>query len=139
MSHHAVPGRQVSVDKLLGVQVRHAVGDLRRHLDHLLQSGRRPPGVILGGWGSHRVISQGGGGTTGNSEQSCERRYLCVRAEGAQEALEVAVGHQLHDDQGGLTFGHHAQQTHLRDEDHSPVNTHRIPAAAFTLAHFRVP
>ena len=35
--HHAVPGRQVSVDELVGVEVGHAVGDLSCHLDHLLQ------------------------------------------------------------------------------------------------------
>lgn len=33
---------------------------------------------------------------------------LSIRAQGAQVALQVPVGHQLHDHQGGLTFGHHA-------------------------------
>lgn len=35
--HHAVPGCQVSVDKLLGIEVRHAVRNFCSHLDHLLQ------------------------------------------------------------------------------------------------------
>ena len=47
LGHHAVPGGQVAVDELLGVEVGHAVGDLRRHLDHLLQRGRRAARVVL--------------------------------------------------------------------------------------------
>lgn len=47
LSYHAVSGCQISVDKLLGVQVSHAVCDLSSHLDHLLQSGRWKPGVVL--------------------------------------------------------------------------------------------
>ena len=42
LGHHAVPGGKVAVDKLLGVEVGHAVGDLPGHLDHQLQGGRRP-------------------------------------------------------------------------------------------------
>lgn len=40
--------------------------------------------------------------------------YLGVRTQRAQVALQVSVGHQLHHHQGGLPFGHNAQQTHLR-------------------------
>lgn len=47
LSHHAVPGCQISVDKLLGVEVRHAVCDLSCHLDHLFQSRRRTARVVL--------------------------------------------------------------------------------------------
>ncbi len=47
VSYHAVSGCQVSVDKLLGIQVSHAVCDLSGHLDHLLQSWRRAPRVVL--------------------------------------------------------------------------------------------
>lgn len=35
--HHAVPGSQVSVDKLVCVEVRHAIGNFASHLNHLLQ------------------------------------------------------------------------------------------------------
>lgn len=45
--HHAVPGCQVSVDKLVGVEVRHAVSDLPRHLKHLLQRRKRQAGPLL--------------------------------------------------------------------------------------------
>lgn len=44
-------------------------------------------------------------------------RYLGVRAQRAQVALQVSVGHQLHHHQGGLAFGHNTQQTHLRGKD----------------------
>lgn len=49
LCHHAVASCQVPVHEFLGVQVGHAVGDLRGHLDHLPQRRRRPPGVILPG------------------------------------------------------------------------------------------
>lgn len=48
--------------------------------------------------------------------------YLGVRAQRAQVALQVSVGHQLHHHQGGLAFGHNAQQTHLRGEDKATVS-----------------
>lgn len=38
VGYHAVPGCQVPVDELLGVEVSHAICDLSSHLDHLLQS-----------------------------------------------------------------------------------------------------
>lgn len=47
MGDHAVSSCQVPVHKLLGVQVRHPVGDLRRHLNHLLQGRGRAARVIL--------------------------------------------------------------------------------------------
>lgn len=43
--------------------------------------------------------------------------YLSVRTQRAQVALQVSVGHELHHHQGRLTFGHHAQQTNLGDEN----------------------
>lgn len=36
LRHHAVSGRQISVDKLVGVEVSHAISDLPGHLKHLL-------------------------------------------------------------------------------------------------------
>lgn len=39
--------------------------------------------------------------------------YLGVRTEGAQVALQVSIGHELHHHQGGLTFRDNPQQTHL--------------------------
>lgn len=42
--------------------------------------------------------------------------YLSIRTQGAQVALQVSVGHELHHHQGGLTFGDNTQQTHLEDE-----------------------
>ena len=47
LGHHAVPGRQVSMDELVGVEVGHAIRDLSRHLDHLLQRGQRQTGRVL--------------------------------------------------------------------------------------------
>ena len=46
----------------------------------------------------------------------CDSHYLSIRSQRAQEALQVAMGHQLHHNQGGLAFRHNAQQTHLRDK-----------------------
>lgn len=43
--------------------------------------------------------------------------YLSVRSQGAQVALQVSMGHELHHHQRGLTFRHDAQQTHLGDKD----------------------
>lgn len=40
LGHHAVPGSQISVDKFVGIQVRHAVGDFPCHLDHLFEGGQ---------------------------------------------------------------------------------------------------
>lgn len=98
LSHHAVPGGQISVDKLFGVEVGHAVCYLPRHLNHLLQCGRGLPcGVILRVW-----------------------------SEAAQEALQIPVGHQLHHHQSGLTFRHHPQQTHLQTERAVRVRTIEI-------------
>lgn len=42
--------------------------------------------------------------------------YLGIRAQGAQVALQVSVGHELHHHQGGLTFRDNTQQTHLEDK-----------------------
>lgn len=36
LCYHAISGCQVSVHKLLGVEVGHAICDFRSHLDHLL-------------------------------------------------------------------------------------------------------
>lgn len=47
VSYHAVSGCQISVHKLLGVQIRHAVCYLSSHLDHLLQGGWWTPRVVL--------------------------------------------------------------------------------------------
>lgn len=43
--------------------------------------------------------------------------YLSIRAQRAQVALQVSVGHQLHHNQGGLAFRHHTQQTHLGHQE----------------------
>lgn len=53
-SYHAVPGCQVSVDKLLGIKVSHAVCDLSSHLDHLFQSGWRTPRIVL--WDMRQIF-----------------------------------------------------------------------------------
>lgn len=42
--------------------------------------------------------------------------YLSIRAQGAQVALQVSIGHELHHHQGGLTFRDNTQQTHLEDK-----------------------
>lgn len=47
LGHHAVPGGQISMDKLVGVEVSHAVGDLSRHLKHLFQRRERQAGKLL--------------------------------------------------------------------------------------------
>ena len=47
LGHHAVPGGQVTVDELLGVEVGHAIGDLPGHLDHQLQGGRWPARRVI--------------------------------------------------------------------------------------------
>lgn len=47
LGHHAVSGRQISVDKLVGIEVSHAVGDLPGHLKHLLQWRERQAGPLL--------------------------------------------------------------------------------------------
>lgn len=46
-SHHTVPGCQISMDKLVGVEVSHAVSDLTRHLKHLLQRRERQARPLL--------------------------------------------------------------------------------------------
>lgn len=38
LRHHAVPGGEVSVDELFGVEVGHAVGNFCCHLQHVFQS-----------------------------------------------------------------------------------------------------
>lgn len=48
---------------------------------------------------------------------------LRIWPETAQVALQVAVGHQLHHYQGGLTFGHHAQQPDLHRDAQSKAHT----------------
>lgn len=52
LGHHAVPGSQISVDKFVGIQVRHAVGDFPCHLDHLFERGQDLAGGVL--WQSER-------------------------------------------------------------------------------------
>lgn len=47
LGHHAVPGSQISVDKLVGIKVWHAIGDLPRHLDHLFEWGQGLAGGVL--------------------------------------------------------------------------------------------
>lgn len=37
LCNHAVPGSQVPVDKLIGIQVGHAVCNFSGHLDHLFK------------------------------------------------------------------------------------------------------
>lgn len=41
LSNHAVPGSQVSMDKLVGIEVCHPVRYLSSHLNHLLQRRQR--------------------------------------------------------------------------------------------------
>lgn len=36
LSHHAVSSSQISVDKLVGIEVSHAISNLSSHLQHLL-------------------------------------------------------------------------------------------------------
>ena len=47
LGHHAVSGRQVSVHKLVGSEVGHAIRDLTSHLDHISQCWPREPRVVL--------------------------------------------------------------------------------------------
>lgn len=47
LPHHTVSRCQVSVNKLLCVEVCHAISYLRCHLDHLFQCRRRAARVIL--------------------------------------------------------------------------------------------
>lgn len=56
-----------------------------------------------------RAASQSGGG----SDTQSDGTNLRIWPEAAQVALQVTVGHQLHHYQGGLTFGHHAQEADL--------------------------
>lgn len=57
--------------------------------------------------------------------------YLGVRAQRAQVALQVSVGHQLHHHQGGLPFGHNTQQTHLRGEGKGLQHSHHEACCLF--------
>lgn len=41
LGYHAVPGCQISVDKLVGVEVSHTISNLPCHLKHLLQRRER--------------------------------------------------------------------------------------------------
>lgn len=47
LSHHAVPGCQISMDKLVSVEVSHAISDLPCHLKHLLQGRERQARPLL--------------------------------------------------------------------------------------------
>lgn len=66
LRHHAVPGCEVSVDKLFSVEVGHAVGDFCSHLEHVFQSRR---------WGTRRVVLQ----TTNRLDPlTASRRQRCA-------------------------------------------------------------
>lgn len=47
LGHHAVPGCQVSMHKLVGSKVGHAIRDLTSHLDHISQCWPWEPRVVL--------------------------------------------------------------------------------------------
>lgn len=47
------------------------------------------------------------------SETQYDKTNLRIWPEAAQVALQVTVGHQLHHDQGGLTFRHDAKEADL--------------------------
>ena len=79
---HAVPGGQVAVHDLLDAEVAHPVRDVQRHLQHVRQRGRGEAAPVV----------------------------LRVRAEVAEIVLEVAVLHELHEDEGGLALADHAYQ-----------------------------
>ena len=79
---HAVPGCQVPVHNLLDAEVTHPVGDVAGHLQHLADS----RGV------------------------EAESVVLRVRPPAPEIVLEVAILHELHDDEGGLALGDDAEQ-----------------------------
>lgn len=56
LSHHAVASSQVTVDKLVGVEVCHAVGNLSCHLDHLAQAGGGNCRVVLWRVGKRKEV-----------------------------------------------------------------------------------
>lgn len=140
MSHHAVASSQVPVHELLGIQVRHAIGDLRCHLNHLLQGRGRAARVILQ-WKHGLTVSDPG---THSEEQRparvLEAAHLSLRPQRAEVALQVSVSHQLHHHQRGLALGHHPQEADLqvsrgfsgegpRDDFNPPWSLHLVPVA----------
>lgn len=106
-SYHTVPSCQVSVDKLLRVQVSHAICNLSSHLDHFSESW----------WWAARIILEYPGFTmTFSTTTYCtcqlskfqllpfcaafpkvtQNSYLCLWTQGPEIAFQIPMCHQLH-------------------------------------------